>query len=183
MEEGSDWKIVLIVAATVLLGLIIIMPAITGGLGVEIPAIGGGGRAVCDLSVTVSGIWQHYSIPYWTDSVTIDKIDYAVKNWRRVLFSSAGTLSTADTGDGKIAWELYDDAGNKIRWGGQRFELTSGWSISFTIKGIEPGTYQLKVTVLQWWDSGIFGKGWDARDSKTISVVINLPSNLSKGRT
>ena len=179
--EGLDWKIVLILCATLLIGLAIAMPALTGGSSVEIPAIGGAGKAVCDLSVKVSGIWNHYSVPYWTDQVTIDEVDYITVNWRRVLFSYVdpfNALSTADTSDAKISYELYDDAGNRIRWGEISFKLTSGWSLEFKIKGIEPGTYQLKVTVMQWWENSIFGKGWDARDSKTISVVINEPSNV-----
>jgi hypothetical protein len=178
MEEGLDWKIVLILAITALAGLVIIMPAITGGSGIEIPAIGGTGKAVCDLAVTVNGIWQHNPIPYWTDTVAIDRIDYGTTNWRRVLFSSAGTLSLADTGDGKVVWELYDDAGNKVKWGEVRFELSAGWSVKFTVKGITPGSYQLKVEVQQYWDNMLGGKGWDARDSKTISVVVNQPSNI-----
>jgi len=178
MEESSTkWWIGL--GAVAIIGLIIIT-ATTG----SIPSIVNGvGNPVADVAVTVQGSWQNYDIPFVTDTVSISSITYSVNNWHNVLFSYmtssyATVLSTADTAQGKIEWQLVQN-GQTVAQGSYQFGLSSSWQTQFTISNVAPGSYTIQVQVYEYWNNGIAGSGWAMRASSSQGITVNLPSSSS----
>jgi len=171
MEESSTkWWVGL--GAAFIIGLMVLI-ATTGG----IPSVNGVGNPVADVVVTVQGTWQNYDIPFVTDTASISSITYSVTDWHYVLYSyitgSYGTvLSTADTAQGKITWQLVED-GQTVAQGSYQFGLSSNWQTQFTIQNVAPGSYTLQVQVYEYWNNGILGSGWAMRASASQGITVN----------
>jgi len=177
MEESSTkWWVGL--GAAFIIGLMVLI-ATTGG----IPSVNGVGNPVADVVVTVQGTWQNYDIPFVTDTVSINSITYSVTDWHNVLFSyitsSYGTvLSTADTAQAKLTWQLVQN-GQTVAQGSYQFGLSSNWQTQFTIQNVAPGSYTLQVQVYEYWNNGILGSGWALRASASQGITVNPPPSSS----
>ena len=148
-----------------------------------LPAPPGMGQQVADVVVYVSGTWQHYDIPFVPDTVTISQITYSVTDYHWVFYSvmktqGLTTLSTADTAQAKIVYQLQANGETQAQ-GTVYFNLASNWQTQFTIQNVPPGTYQLTVTVYEYWNNGLLGSGWAVRASSSTSVVVNPQSSSS----
>lgn len=176
MED--DTMKVLIIAVACLVGLFMILPMVSSALGVkgpEVPGIPGViGTRVCDITVTVYGIWNHYPIPGWGDDVKISDVKYAVQNWRTVVYSMQPLCLTEGDGEIKIVWELSDTVGNPVQHGEVKFTGTSTWTENFQIYKVAPGGYKLKIEV--WMCSKILWMNqWNLKDSRTIDITVTAP--------
>ena len=133
------------------------------------------GRRVAEVKIVVKGSWIHYGVPGFSDMVTIEDVDYYVVRWYNVLslFSTYPTMGMGDTDDAKICYEIYDTSNNKVRSGEVYFKLQSGWMVTFNVKGLEPGVYNVRLTVYQKWTLFGLQSSWSSRCSKTVTITVN----------
>ncbi|MEM3870969.1 MAG: hypothetical protein QXE05_00165 [Nitrososphaeria archaeon] len=176
---GDDTMKVLIIAAACLIGLFMILPIFSSAAGVkgpEMPGIPGVvGKPVCDLVITVYGIWNHIPIPGWMDEVKITDVRYTTQNWRYIMYSMAPLGWSEGDGEMMIKWSLEDTVGNPIQHGELKFTGTQTWTQTFQIYKVEPGGYKLKIEV--WMNTKFLTwNEWVLKDSRTIAITITAPS-------
>ena len=176
MGEDGALK-TLIVAAAGIIALFLILSTVSSAIGVkgpEVPAPPGMGKRVCDVIVTVTGIWNHVPIPGWMDEVKISDVTYSVQNWRSVLYAFQPLGWSEGDGEMKIVYTLTDTVGNPITKGEVKFTGTSAWTQQFTLYKLEPGEYKLKVEV--WMNTkALLWSEWVLKDSRTIDLTISPP--------
>ena len=151
--------------------LFLVLSGIYGG----VPVPGGLGEEVAKVRIYVSGVWVHYGFPGIPDTVSIQSIDYVVEDWYNVLSFLCTSMypvhGLGDKDDAKIVYEIYDDSSNKVKEGEVYFKLYHGWKTSFTISGLKPGTYNMKVAVYQKWEM-LYQSSWNLKDTKDVTLDI-----------
>jgi len=177
MGEDGALK-TLIVAGAGIIALFLVLSTLSSAIGVkgpEVPGLPGvAGKTVCDVIVTVNGIWNHVPIPGWMDEVKISDVTYSVQNWRTVLYSFQPLGWSEGDGEMKIVYVLTDTVGNPITRGEVKFTGTSAWSQQFRLYKLEPGGYKLKVEV--WMNTkALFWSEWVLKDSRTVDLNIVSP--------
>ncbi len=178
MKVEDDMLKFLILVGVGVFALLMVLPILSSALGVkgpELPGIPGVvGHQVCDVTVTVGGIWNHYPIPGWMDDVKIDYVNYLVQNWRTIVYSMQPLGLSEGDGEMKIVWELYDMVGNPVQHGEKKFTGTSTWVESFQIYKVPPGGYKLKIEV--WMNTkALWMNQWVLKDSRTVDVTVAAP--------
>jgi len=153
-----------------LAGLIVSVFAITLTYG-GVPAPPGVGKKVADVQFKVQGTYFAILFPGIPDKVEIVRITHVVKGWHDVLFSTTEPLNSLfGTDDGKIRYEIFRQ-GEKICEGEITFKLMYEWEVSFIVKGLEEGTYRLKVTVYQK-TAFLMWENWEERDQEEYSFTL-----------
>ena len=177
----SRISIAILLALILLAGLSFIVNSYAG-IPSPIPMLG---EEAANVRFNVCGTWIHYDIPGVGDSISIDRVSHSVVGWGRYLaiFPSGDSLNLIDTSKAKLHYEIWDSSGNKVVDRDIEFDLSSGWEVTFTVRGLKPNTYTLKISISQYSEFSVgipFTPSWSEwveRASYEYTFTIYPPSS------